>query len=129
MVPLPVRQMVRERAGNTCEYCRLPQHLSPMAALQIEHIIPIKHGGSSEPDNLALACISCNLHKGSNLTGIDPVMDEITPLFNPREDLWEEHFVVSGIEILGKTPVGRATVRVLNMNSADRLVVRLVGDG
>ena len=100
-----------------------------MAALQIEHIIPIKHGGSSEPDNLALACISCNLHKGSNLTGIDPVMDEITPLFNPREDLWEEHFVVSGIEILGKTPVGRATVRVLNMNSADRLVVRLVGDG
>jgi len=121
--------MVRERAGDVCEYCQLPQHLSPMAALQIEHIIPIKHGGSSEPENLALACISCNLHKGSNLTGIDPVTDEITPLFNPREDLWEEHFVVSGIEILGKTPAGRATVRVLNMNSADRLVVRLMGDG
>ena len=128
MVPLPIRQMVRKRAGDACEYCRLPQHLSPMAALQIEHIVPMKHGGSSESDNLALACISCNLHKGSNLTGIDPVTDEITPLFNPREESWEEHFVVTGIEIQGKTSVGRVTVRVLNMNSADRLVVRLLGD-
>lgn len=98
-----------------------------MAALQIEHILPMKHGGSSESDKLALACISCNLHKGSNLTGIDPVTDEITPLFNPREKSWEEHFVVTGIEIQGKTSVGRVTVRVLNMNSADRLVVRLLG--
>lgn len=127
MVPLNLRQAVRDLAGNACEYCGLPEHLSPLAALQIEHVIPIKHGGTSILNNLALACIACNLHKGSNLTGIDPVTETITPLFNPRIDLWQDHFAFSGFELVGKTTVGRTTIRVLELNSADRLIVRLAG--
>ncbi len=52
-----VKSLVRERAGNRCEYCQLHQNDLPLAALHIEHILLKKHGGLDAPDNLALACI------------------------------------------------------------------------
>jgi len=73
--------LVRERASNRCEYCQLHQDDSPLATLHIEHIIPKKHGGLDDADNLALACIDCNLKKGPNLTGLDPETNEITVLY------------------------------------------------
>lgn len=120
----PTKASVRERAGYRCEYCQRHQDDSPLAPLQIEHIIPKKHGGSDEIENLALACIDCNLHKGTNLTGIDPDTDEITQLFHPRRQPWDAHFEWTGIYLVGKTAVGRTTVRVLDMNSDDRLALR-----
>ena len=118
------KALVREHAGNRCEYCQLNQDESPLAVLHIEHIIPKKHGGTDETDNLALACIDCNLHKGSNLTGIDPETDEVTELFHPRRHEWEDHFEWKGIFIVGRTPIGRTTIRVFNMNSDDQLSFR-----
>ncbi len=118
------KQLVRQRAGNRCEYCHLHQDDSPLAVLHIEHIVPKKHGGTDDTDNLALACIDCNLHKGSNLTGIDPETDEITELFHPRRQQWEEHFEWKGILIVGLTANGRTTVRVFNLNSDDQLSFR-----
>ena len=115
---------VRERAGNACEYCHLHQDDSPLAALHLEHIIPRIHGGDDHLDNLALACIDCNLHKGPNLTGIDPQTDSITTLFHPRRDRWEDHFEWVGMYLTGKTAIGRTTVRVLKMNSEDQLALR-----
>ncbi|MBE2287463.1 MAG: HNH endonuclease [Prosthecobacter sp.] len=120
-----VRHLVRQRAQHRCEYCQLHQDDSPLAALHIEHIRPIKHGGTDAVENLCLACIDCNLHKGTNLTGIDPETDEITPLFHPRRDNWDEHFIWNGIRIAGRTAVGRATVRVLDLNGDDRLDLRM----
>jgi hypothetical protein len=120
------KQLVRQRADNRCEYCRLHQDQSPLAALQIEHIIPKKHRGTDHPDNLALACIDCNLAKGSNLAGRDPDTNQLTPLFNPRTERWADHFERQGASIVGKTPVGRTTVAVLNMNSEDQLQLRAV---
>ena len=119
-----IRKHVRERAGNACEYCRLHQNDSPVASLHLEHVIPKVHGGSYELNNLALACIDCNLHKGTNLAGIDPDTGALTELFHPRKQLWEDHFVWMGIHILGKTAVGRTTIRVLCMNSEDQLALR-----
>ncbi len=79
MIGARTRTQVRERAHNTCEYCHLHQDDSPLAALHVEHIIPKIHGGADDFDNLALACIDCNLHKGTNLTGIDPeTSDSVT---------------------------------------------------
>lgn len=129
MVSLHLRQLVRERAGNACEYCRLHQQFSPLAALQIEHILPLKHGGLTISENLALACISCNLHKGSDLSGIDPLTDQLTPLFNPRLQNWGEHFQWEGVELVGSTSIGRTTIRVLQLNSPERLLVRLASRG
>lgn len=116
--------LVRERAGDRCEYCGLHQEDSPLAALHIEHVIPKKHGGSDDLENLALACIDCNLHKGTNLTGIDPETSEVTPLFHPRHHRWSDHLEWSGIFLTGKTAIGRTTVRVLEMNGEDRLALR-----
>lgn len=122
---LATRQQVRERAADQCEYCQLPQQWSPLARLQVEHIRPKKHGGTDNDNNLALACIHCNCHKGSNLTGIDPRTEEIVELFNPRTQKWEEHFCWVGFEIGGRTPCGRTTVYVMDMNSEEMIHLRI----
>ena len=118
------RAAVRERAGHRCEYCQLHQNDSLLAALHVEHIIPRQHGGTDDLENLALACIDCNLHKGPNLTGIDPETNGVTRLFHPRRDRWDEHFAWRGLYLVGRTAVGRVTVRVLQMNSEDQLDLR-----
>jgi 5-methylcytosine-specific restriction endonuclease McrA len=115
---------VRERAGHRCEYCKLHQDDSPLAALRVEHIIPKSHGGTDDLDNLALACIDCNLHKGPNLTGIDPDTNRVAELFDPRRHRWEDHFEWHGIYVVGKTAIGGAPLRVLNVNSEDQLALR-----
>jgi 5-methylcytosine-specific restriction endonuclease McrA len=120
MISAQVRAEVRERARNACEYCHLHQDDSPLASLHVEHIIPKVHGGSDDSDHLALACIDCNLHKGTNLTGIDPETNEI----HPRRQSWDDHFEWQGIYLIGKTAIGRTTIRVLNINSEDQVALR-----
>lgn len=117
---------MRERAANRCEYCQLHQDDSPLASLHVEHIHPKFHGGTDDSENLALACIDCNLHKGTNLTGIDPETNQVTELFHPRRHRWEDHFEWHGIHIVGRTAIGRTTVGVLRMNSDDQLALRSV---
>ena len=121
-----IRDTVRERARNHCEYCLAHQQDEPFFRYQVEHIIARQHGGKDESDNLALACPHCNRHKGPNLSGIDPVDGALVPLFNPRRQKWTDHFDMNGALIIGKSPVGRAIVRVLKLNEPTRLVVRLV---
>lgn len=125
MVDARIRLIVRDRAGNRCEYCQKRQDESPLITLQIEHIIPRKHGGKDDFENLALACADCNLHKSSDLAGIDPATNLLTLLFHPRTDRWDDHFRWDGLRIVGSTAVGRTTVRVLDLNSPTRLRVRL----
>ena len=119
-----LRVLIRQRADNRCEYCRIHQDQVLFVPFHVDHIMPRKHGGDTHPSNLALSCMHCNLHKSSNLSGIDPERGEITPLFHPRRNRWEEHFAFQGALMVGLTPEGRATVRTLNMNGADRLQVR-----
>ena len=114
------RTLVRTRARNCCEYCLLPQDSSSLKH-HIEHVVPRQHGGSDDQGNLALACHRCNLRKGPNLTGIDPITREIVPLFDPRHDRWLEHFRFRGPVIEGLSAVGRTTVRVLSMNDTRRI--------
>ena len=119
-----VRNVVRQRASARCEYCRLPESALDLS-LHIEHIVARQHGGGDDPWNLCLACDRCNLYKGPNLTSIDPQSGIIVPLFHPRRQPWHEHFTVRGAEIVGLTPIGRATVRLLNMNASSRVRLRL----
>jgi len=123
-VDAATRKFVRERARNRCEYCLLPQDYSELAH-HVEHIIAKQHGGSDEADNLALACHRCNFRKGPNVSGVDTETGQIVPLFHPRRDEWLHHFHLQGAYILGITPTGRASARVLTLNDARRLELRM----
>jgi len=119
-----VKAVVWERAAFQCEYCRLSQSSSTRMVFHIEHVIAKKHGGLSSLSNLALSCDHCNLHKGSDLTGIDPVTRKLTRLFNPRKDNWKTHFAIIGCRVRSATPIGRATIKVLKMNTQLRIDLR-----
>ncbi len=118
-----LRNIVRRRANERCEYCRLPEMLSG-SIFHIDHIFPEKHGGRDVKGNLALSCPWCNFSKSCNLSGIDSITNKIEPLFHPREMNWFDHFAFRGFRLTGLTPTGRATIQVLQMNSEDHLDIR-----
>ena len=91
---------------------------------EVDHVIPEKHGGTTTIDNLAFACWRCNRHKGSDLTSFDPQTQILSPLFNPRTQVWAEHFAYEAETIVGLTPEGRTTVSLIQLNSEERLIER-----
>jgi hypothetical protein len=120
-----LRQRVRLRAGNRCEYCLSFQEYV-MGIFQIDHAYPVAKGGQDTEDNLCLACELCNLYKWTKTEAIDPQTQESIGLFNPRQQRWAEHFAWSadGTEIMGITVCGRATVIALKLNNSLSVTVR-----
>ena len=118
-----LRLRVVERAGDACEYCLVPSG-SGYYTHEVDHVVPRKHQGRSTLDNLAYACLPCNRHKGTDLSSIDPLTDEITELFNPRGHRWPEHFRLLGARIQPRTPIGRTTARLLHFNEPLRIEER-----
>jgi hypothetical protein len=120
------RDFVRRRAANRCEYCHIHQEATPFIAFHIEHIIAKQHLDVPQEDSLGLAyaCDRCNAFKGPNISSIDPITGDKVDVFNPRTHAWSEHFAFSGGVIAGLTPIGRATVRLLNMNDSRRVELR-----
>ncbi|MCY7374620.1 MAG: HNH endonuclease [Pyrinomonadaceae bacterium] len=110
-------RQIREMSKNRCGYCLTPQILTSHK-LEIEHIFPISKGGTSEKENLCLACRHCNLHKSSKIYGFDAVAAKRIRLFNPNSQNWMEHFVwdKEKTSVIGKTLGGRATVYALKLN-------------
>ena len=105
-IPAVLRREVTERAGNRCEYCLLTAEVA-FFPHEVDHVIAEKHGGATDVDNLAFACWRCNRHKGSDLTSFDPQTRRLSPLFNPRTQVWTEHFAYERGRIIGLTPEGR----------------------
>ena len=121
--PLELRSLIRERARRRCEYCRLPEGLT-QTPFQSDHIIAEVHDGPTAAENLAFACYYCNTYKGPNLAGMDAESGQVTRLFHPRLDDWQEHFRWAGGELAALTPIGRATIRVLRINHPDFSAMR-----
>jgi hypothetical protein len=121
---LTLAQAVRQRAGDTCEYCQMPQAFYPTIPFPIDHIIARQHGGATILSNLALSCLHCNSHKGPNLTRIDPVSNRLTRLFNPRRHKWGRHFRWRGVRLVGRTAIVRTTIIVLALNDPELVAVR-----
>ena len=123
-------RLVWRRAGRCCEYCRISQHCDE-STFEIDHIISRKHGGATGAGNLALSCMSCNSFKGSDIGGLDLATRRLAPLFNPRRHKWARHFRWVGGLLIGRTPIGRVTIFVLNINDPLRVALResLIAEG
>lgn len=121
VIPKSLYETVRQRAQFRCEYCHYPELLSS-APLSIDHIQPQSLGGSNDLNNLALACRRCNERRYNFTTGVDPETGEEVPLFNPRQQIWSDHFLWSAdaLKIIGITPSGRATCNRLDLNDKRR---------
>jgi hypothetical protein len=119
-----IEARIRIAAKDRCGYCLSPQRLV-MAPLEIEHLTPIARGGTDDEDNLWLSCPICNRHKANKIDGVDPQTTIRERLFNPRIDVWNEHFRWSsdGLRVIGKTPIGRATVNTLQLDRNPRAIL------
>ncbi len=122
-VPAQLRQLVIERDQERCKYCLFPQSAA-LLTFEMEHIIAEKHRGTTEAENLALACPYCNRAKGTDLASIDPETGKLTPFFNPRTQKWSDHFQMNGATIAPLTASGRVTVEILQFNQLERLQER-----
>lgn len=113
-----VKQVIRERAQYLCEYCHSPERLSANR-FTVDHVILRSLGGSDAITNLALACRRCNERRYNFVAGVDPETQTIVPIFNPRQQKWEAHFIWldQGVVIEGTTPIGRATCIRLDLNN------------
>jgi hypothetical protein len=118
-----LRQQVEERANGCCEYCLAPANLS-FYPHEVDHVIALKHEGTTTIDNLAFACWRCNRYKGSDLGSFDPQTGEYSFLFNPRTQIWDKHFYRQAAHIIGQTLEGRTTVYLLKFNTDERLAER-----
>lgn len=114
------KRKVREIHHDQCSYCQVQQQFVP-DPLEFEHITPVSKGGSNQVENLCLSCGNCNRHKASKTQGVDPETGQLTDLFNPNTQVWDEHFNwdEESIYLIGCTPTGRATIEALHINKVE----------
>lgn len=87
--------------------------------------MPRSKGGATTLDNLALACVSCSLHKAARHRARDPRTGKMVLVFNPRVNRWTEHFTFSKHwRMVGRTAVGRATIEALKVNRDNLIAIR-----
>lgn len=112
-----IREFVESRANGRCEYCKAAVIFSPHH-FTIDHILPVSAGGSDELSNLAYACFACNRYKQDKTSAVDPFSQAEFPLYNPREEIWQQHFVwdIGFTKMWGLTAIGRATIEALQLN-------------
>lgn len=120
-----VRQRLSQQASFRCGYCHTQEAVSGVP-LTVEHILPRARGGSDNEDNLWMSCRLCNEANGVQTYAVDSLSGELVPLFNPRQQVWAEHFVWSGdgVQVIGCSPTGRATVTALSLNTEFRIRTR-----
>ncbi len=126
-ISVELKNKIRRDARNRCGYCQTPQEIISVP-FEFEHLHPIGEGGTNDEENLWLACRNCNGFKHAKTHAIDPQTDSKTPIFNPRKQVWREHFEFSDnkTEIIGITACGRATVIALRLNFEQAVNARKV---
>jgi hypothetical protein len=86
-----LREQVSSDARYRCGYCLTREEIvgTPM---ELDHIVPEALGGLTVRENLWLACSLCNNYKSYRIAALDPTTGEISRLFDPRRQRWNEHF-------------------------------------
>jgi 5-methylcytosine-specific restriction endonuclease McrA len=111
-----LRRLVRARAGAICEYCLIAEEETHFGCA-LDHIISEKHGGLTEAENLALACVYCNQAKGSDIGSIVQTSGSFVRFLNPRSDRWSDHFAIAGNRIEARSQIEEVTSRILASTS------------
>ena len=124
-IPADLRRRVVARAEEICAYCLIAED-DTFYGCEADHILSEKHGGRTDAENLAYACVCCNQAKGSDIGSVDPATGRLAPLFNPRSQKWSDHFSVADGVIAPRTGCGRATVSLLRLNEPERVEERRV---
>ena len=122
-ISLDLRRLIAARASRRCEYCLIHESDTFMGC-QVDHILSEKHGGQTTAENLAFACTFCNRSKGSDIATLDE-QGQLTRLFHPRLDSWNDHFVFQEARIEPLTGIGFGTARLLGFNTDERIEERL----
>ena len=117
------RKLIASRANFRCEYCRKPEIIANFG-FHVEHIIGRQHGGTDRLSNLAYACSWCNWKKGPNIATILFEGGDLLPLFNPRTNIWHEHFKVEEGLLIEKTDIAKGTIKLLAMNTVELILER-----
>ena len=129
-IPAEMRRLVIGRAGRRCEYCLIHED-DTYFGCEVDHVVSEKHGGLTVVENLAHACLACNRSKGSDLGSILVPAGELIRFFNPRIDVWSDHFSLDGVLIKPLTAIGQVTERILRFNAIERVMereaLRLIG--
>lgn len=118
-ISVELRRLVIARAESLCEYCLIAE-ADAFLGCEVDHVISEKHGGPTEADNLAFACVFCNQAKGSDIGSLHWETGEFVRFFNPRRDHWANHFLLRGNMIDSRTPIGATTTRILRFNATER---------
>lgn len=124
-IPRALRDRIAAQSRHRCGYC-LTASAVVGEPLVIDHILPLSLGGKSEEENLWLACSLCNNYKGNQVAALDPLSGILVPLFNPRQQVWTNHFAwtIEADLLVGLTPIGRATVMALSLNRPSLVTAR-----
>jgi HNH endonuclease len=118
-----MRRLVIGRAGRRCEYCLIHED-DTYFGCEVDHVVSEKHGGLTVVENLAYACLVCNRYKGSDLGSILVPSGVLIRFFNPRIDVWSDHFSLDGVIVKPLTAIGQVTERILRFNAVERLMER-----
>lgn len=112
-----LRRRVEQRAQGLCEYCRSCAEYTGHD-FTVDHILPESRGGRTTFDNLCWSCFWCNNFKSARIKALDVRSGRLVPLFHPRTDAWSDHFRWSRNQtrVVGRSPVGRATIEALRLN-------------
>jgi hypothetical protein len=119
-----LRKFIAERADYLCEYCLIAEE-DTFIGCQVDHIISLKHGGKTTKENLAFACAVCNRNKGSDIGSIT-IKNAFTRFYNPRIDIWSEHFKIQAERIEPITEIDEVTANILEFNGTERLLERRI---
>jgi len=112
MISHETRNIVRQRAKFSCEYCDVSE-TEAGGELTIDHFKPQSKDGSDEPENLIYACSRCNLYKGDYF----PENYSVPNLWNPRKGSSEKHFILlTNGEMQALTKTGEFTILRLRLN-------------
>lgn len=121
-ISVELRRQVISRAKSICEYCLIHED-DTFFGCHVDHIISEKHGGLTTAGNLALACSVCNLRKGSDIASLIS-SGVLTRLYNPRTDIWSQHFALVDAVIEPLTSIGEVTVSLLQLSISERIMER-----